>query len=104
MADLTLEQYCHQKRLAAPKEGNGEVKKHPCEITKRWSERVVAQGLHLKGLQGAVEYLERYGRGIQAPKCVSFALLAESEGFPEMAKGFWERAFALETGAQPVKA
>ncbi|GET42143.1 hypothetical protein [Microseira wollei] len=47
------------------------------------------------------------GRGIGVSKVVSLAICAESEGYPEIALGFWQKAFELETGektpTKPVK-
>ncbi len=53
------------------------------------------------GEKGAIQYLADYGRGIAAPKVVTLALCAESEGYPEMAQGFWKKAFELSTGEKP---
>ncbi|HLB50008.1 MAG TPA: hypothetical protein VJL59_23555 [Anaerolineales bacterium] len=74
------------------------VKKVPAGITQRWNERVLPRGLHRMGEAGAKQYLADYGRGISAEKVVHLALKAESEGCPEMATGFWKKAYELETG------
>ena len=73
-------------------------KKIPSEIRERWNTRIVQRGLHAMGEKGAIQYLGDYGRGIATPKVVNLALCAESEGYPEMAQGFWNKAFELETG------
>ncbi|WP_293126313.1 ATP-dependent DNA ligase [Microcoleus sp. bin38.metabat.b11b12b14.051] len=88
-------EYAAAKRKAA--------KKISADIRERWNNRIVTRELHLMGEAGAVQYLADYGRGIGTAKIISFALCAESEGYPEMAIGFWKRAFELETGEQPTK-
>lgn len=87
-------EYAEAKRKAA--------KKISADIRERWNNRIVQRGLHLMGEAGAVQYLADYGRGIGTAKVISFALCAESEGYPEMAIGFWKRAFELETGEKPI--
>lgn len=52
------------------------------------------------GFAGAEQYIADYGQGIGVTKVVSLALCAETEGYPEMALGFWNKAFELETGAR----
>ncbi|MEG4275612.1 MULTISPECIES: ATP-dependent DNA ligase [unclassified Microcoleus] len=86
-------EYAEAKRKAA--------KKISADIRERWNNRIVTRGLHLMGEAGAVQYLADYGRGIGTAKVIGFALCAESEGYPEMAVGFWKRAFELETGEKP---
>ncbi|MCC3451428.1 MAG: ATP-dependent DNA ligase [Microcoleus sp. PH2017_39_LGB_O_B] len=88
-------EYAEAKRKSA--------KKISADIRERWNNRIVTRGLHLMGEAGAVQYLADYGRGIGTGKVISFALCAESEGYPEMAIGFWKRAFELETGEKPTK-
>lgn len=87
-------EYAEAKRKAA--------KKISADIRERWNNRIVQRGLHLMGEAGAVQYLSDYGRGIGTAKVIGFALCAESEGYPEMAMGFWQRAFELETGEKPI--
>ncbi len=87
-------EYAEAKRKAA--------KKISADIRERWNNRIVTRGLHLMGEAGAVQYLADYGRGIGTTKVISFALCAESEGYPEMAIGFWKKAFELETGEKPI--
>ena len=67
-------------------------------ILERWNTRVVPRNLHTQGRVGAGTYLASYGKGIAAPKVVELALTAEAMGSPEMAAGFWEKAYELETG------
>ncbi|WP_293354505.1 MULTISPECIES: ATP-dependent DNA ligase [unclassified Microcoleus] len=88
-------EYAEAKRKSA--------KKISADIRERWNNRIVTRGLHLMGEAGAVQYLADYGRGIGTAKVISFALCAESEGYPEIAIGFWKRAFELETGEKPTK-
>ncbi|MEG4347884.1 ATP-dependent DNA ligase [Microcoleus sp. A003_D6] len=87
-------EYAEAKRKAA--------KKISADIRERWNNRIVTRGLHLMGEAGAVQYLADYGRGIGTAKVIGFALCAESEGYPEMAIGFWKKAFELETGEKPI--
>lgn len=87
-------EYIESKRKAA--------KKISADIRERWNNRIVTRGLHLLGEQGALQYLSDYGRGIGTAKVVSFALCAESEGYPEIAAGFWQKAFELETGQKAL--
>ncbi|MFM9264213.1 ATP-dependent DNA ligase [Tychonema sp. BBK16] len=87
-------EYAETKRKAA--------KKISADIRERWNNRIVQRELHLMGEAGAVQYLSDYGRGIGTAKVIGFALCAESEGCPEMAMGFWKRAFELETGEKPI--
>jgi hypothetical protein len=87
-------EYIESKRNAA--------KKISADIRERWNNRIVTRGLHLLGKQGAVQYLSDYGRGIGTAKLISFALCAESEGYPDFAAGFWQKAFELETGNKPI--
>ena len=87
-------EYAEAKRKAA--------KKISADIRERWNNRIVQRELHLMGEAGAAQYLSDYGRGIGTAKVIGFALCAESEGYPEMAIGFWKRAFELETGEKPI--
>ncbi|PSB48339.1 ATP-dependent DNA ligase [filamentous cyanobacterium Phorm 6] len=87
-------EYAEAKRKAA--------KKISADIRERWNNRIVQRELHLMGEAGALQYLSDYGRGIGTAKVIGFALCAESEGYPEMAMGFWKRAFELETGEKPI--
>jgi len=77
------------------RKGNSKPK---AAIIERWNTRVVPRSLHTTGRAGAAAYLESYGRGIAAPKVIELALCAEAMGAPEMAAGFWEKAFSLATG------
>jgi len=97
---LTLADYASQKRAAATKKG---VVKIGADIGERWNNRVLARGLDKLGEAGATQYLADYGRGIAAPKVIALALKAEIEGCPDMARGFWKKAYELETGRQPVE-
>ncbi len=68
------------------------------EIVGRWQERIVPQGWHTDGEAGAEAYLKKYGKGIGADKAIALARQAEREGYPEMARGFWKKAYELKTG------
>lgn len=68
------------------------------DITERWQTRVVANGWHTMGADGARRYLSAYGKSIKAPKCVKFAIHAESQGAMDFATAMWTEAFELETG------
>ena len=74
------------------------TKSPKADILERWNNRVVAQGLDKRGRAGAADYLARYGKGISAKKVVDLALMAEFVSAIEVAAGFWEQAFLLETG------
>jgi len=74
------------------------VKPPKADIVERWNTRVVPQGLDKAGRMGAGDYLSRYGKGISAKKVADLALMAEHAGASEMAAGFWEKAYQLETG------
>ncbi|HCF26497.1 MAG TPA: ATP-dependent DNA ligase, partial [Cyanobacteria bacterium UBA11049] len=91
---MNINEYIESKRNAK--------KKIPAEIRERWNNRIVKRSLHSFGFAGAVQYLADYGRGIAASKVISLALCAESEGYPEMALGFWHKAFELETGEKTL--
>lgn len=88
MKDTSLQEYIASKR----------GKKVPSDIRERWQSRVVPRGLHTLGELGAAQYLSDYGKGIGAPKVVLLAICAESMGCPQMALGFWKKAYTLEGG------
>ncbi len=69
-------------------------------ITQRWNTRVIPRGLDRLGREGAMAYLESYGKGISVTKLVELAVCAGVNGAPEMAAGFWEEAFFMETGSR----
>ena len=77
------------------------IKRIPSDIRERWNNRVVKYSWHFMGVDGANQYLANYGNGISALKAISLAICAESEGYPEVALGFWTRAFEIETGVTP---
>lgn len=92
---MTLQEYIYEKRF--------ESRGVPAEIIERWNARIVLQQLHKRGEAGAAVYLTRYGKGISEQKAVYLALKAEAEGFPQMALGFWKRAYSLrESGVSKV--
>jgi len=93
---MNFNEYIESKRVGLAK------KKIPQEIRERWMTRIVQRSLQKLGRSGAIQYLADYGKGIAAPKVICFALVAESEGYPEMASGFWAKAFELETGEKAL--
>ena len=92
---VSLAHYAEQKKGEA---GESAI---PSGIRKRWRERIVANGWHEMGEEGAAKYLDRYGQNIGAPKVIQFARQAEAEGCSEMAQGFWLKAYELELGHAP---
>jgi len=76
---MNFNEYIESKRLASAK------KKIPQEIRERWNTRIVSRSLQTLGRSGGVQYLCDYGKGLAAPKAVHLALMAESEGYPDMA-------------------
>jgi len=96
-ASHPIADYADAKRTAA----KGKV---PAEIVGKWQERVVPAKLNERGASGADDYLDRYGKGIAAPKVINFALQAEASGATEMANRFWAKAYALENKLDTVPA
>ncbi len=94
MTTATFASFIADQRAAA--------KKPNADIRSRWQSRIVARGLEKQGRAGANAYLRDYGKGISVAKVVAFAVLAEQEGFNDVAAGFWAGAFTLETGNQPT--
>jgi bifunctional non-homologous end joining protein LigD len=87
---MNIDEYIESRRQA--------IKRIPSEIRERWHNRVVKNSWHLLGIDGAFQYLEKYGKGISATKVINLAICAEFEGYPEVALGFWNQAFEIETG------
>jgi hypothetical protein len=90
-----IESYREEKRFFNPKV--------PDAIAKRWLERIDKYDLQYKGEKGAQMYLDKYGRKIGEEKAVHFAILAENLGYPEMAEGFWKKAFSLQSEGSTLK-
>lgn len=88
---MTINEFAENAR----KKSKGKVK---AAIAERWNTRVLPRSLHTQGRNGARAYLEAYGKNIAAPKVIELALCAESMQASEMAAGFWEAAYELETG------
>lgn len=82
-------------------EQNRSRKKIPVDIHKRWQERIVARSLHTAGIQGARQYLSDYGKGIGVEKLILLARQAETENAPELAIGFWAKAYETQFGHSP---
>jgi len=73
---------------------SGVVKKSvPQAINQRWQSRIVANGWHELGAEGAHSYYETYGAKTGATKMLQFALKAGFEGRPEMSQYFWKQAY-----------
>jgi len=89
---MTIIQYAEGIRTKS----RGKVK---APIAERWNTRILPRGLHTQGKDGARAYLESYGKNIAAPKVAELATCAEIMGATEMAAGFWEVAYELETGS-----
>lgn len=77
------------------------AKKPTADIRSRWASRIIARNLHTQGQAGAEAYLRDYGTGISTAKVIALATMAETEGYPEVARGFWEKAYELTTGTRP---
>lgn len=90
---ITFNDFITEQRSAA--------KPPNADIRSRWTSRIVARGLHQQGAAGVDAYLRDYGKGISASKVIALALMAEAEDCPDMAQGFWAKAFHLTTGAEP---
>ncbi|MBN8523900.1 MAG: ATP-dependent DNA ligase [Planctomycetes bacterium] len=74
------------------------ARKPTADIRSRWASRIVARNLHQQAAAGAQAYLRDYGKGISTAKVIALAIQAEVEGCDDMARGFWAKAFELETG------
>ena len=68
------------------------------DIIERWETRIVANNFHTDGRFGCDSYIERFGQRIGAPKCIKFAIYAETAGYQEFAAGMWVKAYQIETG------
>ncbi|BAZ16988.1 DNA ligase [Calothrix sp. NIES-4071] len=91
---MNISEYIESKRHA--------MKKIKSDIRERWNNRLVKNSWHLQGVEGAAQYLANYGNNIGIDKVIGFAVCAEQEGYPEVAMGFWQKAFEIETGAAPT--
>ena len=79
------------------------TKSPTADIRSRWASRIVARNLHQQGEAGALTYLRDYGKGISTAKVIALAVMAETAGCPEVARGFWAKAYELETGQAPAR-
>jgi hypothetical protein len=68
------------------------------DIVERWNGRIVKAGWHRQGAAGAEKYIEKYGRGLKAPKVIALARIAEMNGCTLIAARFWETAHLLSAG------
>ncbi len=72
-------------------------KKVPADIYERWDTRIVIHGWMNQGEAGVLSYFQAgYANNIAAPKCIAFARCAEEMGYPEMARGWWKKAYELQ--------
>lgn len=92
---MPFAQYVDEQRQA------NQGKKIPAEINQRWESRIIAEQHHTRGEAGATVYLATYGKNIAAPKLINLARKAETEGYPELARGFWKAAYRTATGQEP---
>lgn len=82
-------------------------KQVPNEIHERWTSRIVPYSFHLMGEHGAEAYLVKFGRNIGEDKLVNLARKAETEGYLDLANGFWKKAHLIHlashnsTGTKP---
>jgi len=74
------------------------AKKPTADIRSRWASRIIDRNLHQLGAAGAQAYLRDYGKGISSAKAIALAIQAECEGCDNVARGFWAKAYELETG------
>ncbi len=81
---------------------SGQPYKPKADAEERWVTRMVANGWHQQGEAGAGAYLQAYGRGISADKCIMLARHCELKGYPAVARGFWRRAFEVENKRPPA--
>lgn len=82
--------------------------KVPPDVIYRWENHIVPSNLYSLGEEGAYAYLKR--RRVSEDNLVHFAIQAEIAGFPDMANGFWKKAYEaskkkdnLTTEAQSLK-
>lgn len=75
-----------------------QAKQPTADVVSRWESRVVPNGLHLRGRDGAESYLARWGKGIRQDKLLALFAIARAKQCDEMASRFVEEAFFLETG------
>jgi hypothetical protein len=71
------------------------------EMKQRWNSRIYPRKLHERGTAGANEYLRDYGNNLGTPKAEALAIYSEVQGFPDLALGFWKRAYELTHGTPP---
>lgn len=65
------------------------------DIVERWQKRVLANGWQ-NSEEGAVNYLNLYGKSIGSPKCIMLARYAEVAECDEFANVMWEKAFSID--------
>jgi hypothetical protein len=80
----------------------------PSDILESWEEHIIQSRLCTRGEQGAYDYLRR--RRFNEDNLVHLAIHAEEEGYPDVAVGFWKRAYkahlagsSKKEAPQPIK-
>lgn len=64
----------------------------PRKITHKWNNYIEPANLYGLGEDGAYAYLK--GRNLSEESLIYFAIYADDKGHPEMANGFWKRAYS----------
>lgn len=85
-------------------ECRAKAKQPKASIRERYNNRIVQRGLDKQGKAGAQAYLQSYGKGIGAAKLKDLATAADFFGANELAAGFYEAAYSMETGQSAVLA
>jgi hypothetical protein len=67
--------------------------KIPAEIVDNWWNRIVPANLYSLGEKGADIYITKYGGKFSEKTLIHYALQAGREMQPDMARGFWKRAY-----------
>lgn len=91
---MIFQVYVDENRKAKANKPGAEHRKH-------WIDRINAQGLQDMGEEGAKSYIAQFGKSIGFPKCIAYARLAEENGYPDFALGFWKKAFSIEHPGEP---
>lgn len=67
------------------------------DMENRWSRRTVKNGWDTMGEEGAKNYLNKYGKGIQDTKLIHLAIFAEKKNKTEYANYLWHKAMEINT-------
>ena len=79
-------------------------KKVSADIAGKWQARFVDTKYENLGDAGVQAYLNAWGKNIGYPKLVLLAVQAQNHERPDLAIGFWQRAFKMEFGTDPGEA